>query len=275
MRRVAVFGCLLFELIAIAAVAGAASASEVSDLYRASVIVTGDREETRFPAIAECFAIAMAKASGNPEISDNQAFQQWVSRARSFVWSYTYHDRLFGRQIHDEQGSRDRPFDLTVQFDKQMLDQALAAMGEKPWPEPRPKLAILIGVKDMVRSYVLADGMAQGSDQREAFEDASGRFGLPIVFPAAKAIDAHEISYQNLLEPNPAVLEEIARSLAADHVLTGHLDWSAKDHGWIGTWRLNLGSRSAVWNIRGVNFDAAFRDAVGGAAQLLHRLPPG
>jgi hypothetical protein len=253
--------------------ANAGSAPELSELYRASMIVTGEREETRFPAIEECFAMAMAKASGNRDIVDNPKFQQWASRARSFVWSYTYHDRLFGRQIHDEQGTRDRPFDLTVQFDKAMLDEALADMGEKPWPSPRPKLLVLIGVKDMAKSYILAEGETQGQDLREAFEDASERFGFPIVFAGTSALDAERITYGTLAAPDQTALQKIAESRGADYVLTGHLDWDSKALGWVGTWRLNLIAKSPTWTISGVNFDAAFRDAVGGAAQVVSRLP--
>jgi hypothetical protein len=272
-HRFAAIALLLFEtLVFFHAPANAGSSPELSELYRASMIVTGDREETRFPAIAECFAMAMAKASGNRDISQNPKFPQWASRARSFVWSYTYHDRLFGRQIHDEQGTRDRPFDLTVQFDKAMLDEALADMGEKPWPAPRPKLLILVGVKDMVKSYILANGDAQGQDLRDAFEDASARFAFPIVFAGRDALDADGITYATLADPNQATLQKIARSLGADYVLTGKLVWDSKALGWVGTWRLNLGAQSAAWTIRGVNYDAAFRDAVGGAAQVVSGL---
>jgi uncharacterized protein len=125
----------------------------------------------------------------------------------------------------------------------------------------------------MAKSYVLARGVRQGVDLRDAFEDASARFAFPIIFAGPELLAARGITYETLANPAPAVLEQIARLLAADYVLTGRLDWSAKDSGWIGTWRLNLGAHSAGWTIRGVNFDAAFRDAVGGAAQTVSRLP--
>ena len=103
---------------------------------------------------------------------------------------------------------------------------------------------------------------------RDAFEDASARFAFPIVFAGRDALDADGITYGTLADPDQAALQEIALSLGADHVLTGHLDWDSKALGWIGTWRLDSG---APWTIQGVNFDAAFRDAVGGAAQVVSR----
>jgi len=264
---------LLLSMIAIIGMAKvSAFAEDLSSLYRASVIVTGEREETRYPAVAQCFAMVMAKITGNPDISANPAFAGWASRARAFVWSYTYHDRLFGRQIHDEQGTRDRPFDLTVQFDEKMIASAVAAMGEQLWPEPRPVLAIIVGVKNNFRTYVLANGEDLGSDQRAAFEDASTRFGVPIVFPSAVQFEAADLSYETIMQADPQELSRLAKDVGADAVLIGHLDWSDKDTGWIGIWHLiNRGTTSPAWSIRGANFDAAFRDAVGGAAKLLSK----
>jgi len=253
------FAALL--LCALVSFCATARAEDSSLLYRATVIVTGEREETRLPGIAECFDQAMAKVSGNPGIAALPGFAVWRARARSMAWSYTLHDRLFGRPIHDEQGSRDRPFDLTVQFDEVMSNKVLAALGEKPWPLPRPKLLVLIGIKDMVRNYVLVDGAAQGQDQRAAFANASERFAVPILF--AKPAGLQGLSYDAVMTADTLSLLDVAHRLGADAVLTGHLDWSAKDHGWIGTWRLDGG---APWSITGVNFDAAFRDAIGGAA---------
>jgi uncharacterized protein len=270
-----VFASIRYVLVAMVAIIGIANISAFAEgagpLYRASVIVTGAREETRYPAIAQCFEMVMAKVTGNPDISANPAFADWASRARAFVWSYTYHDRLFGRQIHDEQGTRDRPFDLTVQFDDKMIAAAAAAMGEKLWPEPRPSLAIVVGVNNNFRTYVLAKGQELGSDQRAAFEDASTRFGVPIVFPSVEQLAAAGISYENIMRADSQNLSGLAKTVGAHAALIGHLDWRDNDHGWIGTWHLNRGTGSPAWSIRGVNFDAAFRDAVGGAAKLLSK----
>ena len=95
--------------------------AEQSQLYRTATIVTGERDETRYPGIETCFRDVIVKVSSNPELLKNPKFTDLASRARSFAWSYTYHDRLFGKPIADEQGTRDRPFDLTVQFDQKMI----------------------------------------------------------------------------------------------------------------------------------------------------------
>lgn len=260
----------LIWLIALALVAAIpANAGETGELYQAATIVTGERDETRYPGIRECFERMMQKVSGNPDIIQRPGFSDVAARSRGMVWSYTYHDRMFGRPLGDEQGTRDRPFDLTVQFEQKMVDEALASLGSKPWPEPRPKLVVVVGVRDMVRSYMLASDEPHGSDMRDAFADASARFAMPIVFATTVDLTGAALSFDALARPNAAQLQDIARKVKADHILAGRIEWVAKEHGWHANWTVADVPASAPWQISGVNFDAAFRSAIGGAAHVL------
>lgn len=258
----------LIAVVLLLAVAPVRSA-ETSELYRAATIVTGERDETRFPGIRECFARMMQKVSGDPGIIERPGFADVAARARGMVWSYTYHDRMFGRPLGDEQGTRDRPFDLTVQFEQKMADQALASLGSKPWPEPRPKLLVVLAVRDMVRTFALSSDGPFGRDMREAFADASARYAVPVVFPAASSLAAANLEHQGFDTPMAATTAKLLHEAMADHFLLGRIDWVAADHGWRAKWILLDVPGSATWGISGVNFDAAFRNGVGGAAKIL------
>lgn len=236
-------------------------------LYRSSLIVTGDREETRIPVIPQGFELAAQKLTGNPDIARNPLFASLATGARAMVWSYTYHDRMFGIPIHDEQGTRDRPFDLTFQFDRKRMDDGMAALGEKPWLGARPKLALVVEVTDLARSYLLAADGAHGSDLRASFEDASTRFAIPIVF--ASEADLSAIAPEKVDAIPQETLAGLKSRLGADAILVGHLDWETNEPGWRAVWRLPLGAQDKSWEIAGVNFDAAFRNAIGGAAKRL------
>ncbi|MEI9411986.1 MULTISPECIES: DUF2066 domain-containing protein [unclassified Mesorhizobium] len=236
-------------------------------LYRSSVIVTGDREETRVPSIPEGFELAAQKLTGNPDIAQNPAFASLATGAPGMVWSYTYHDRMFGTPIHDEQGTRDRPFDLTFQFDRKRMDHAMAVLGEKPWLGARPKLALVVEVTDMARSYVLAADGVHGSDLRASFEDASARFAIPIIF--ANEADLSALAQENLDALPLETLASLKSRLGADAILVGHLDWETKEPGWHAVWSLPFSPEDTKWEVGGVNFDAAFRNAIGGAAKRL------
>jgi hypothetical protein len=259
-------GLAMFGALAASAFAGNGSPDP---LYSATTIVTGEREETRFPGFVACFRDVLVRVSGDPRLASRPGLTGLEARARSFVWSYTYHDRYFGKPIADEQGTRDRPFDLTVQFDGNMIDTALASLGARPWPEPRPRLVIAVGVRNTARTYMLVSDADLGSLQREAFFDASDRYAVPIAFPDSASLAAAGIDYEALASSKPASFAELARSAKADLVLSGRLDWSEADLGWIGAWLLVADGREIRWQVRGVNFDAAFRNAIGGAARFL------
>lgn len=244
-------------------------------LYRSSLIVTGDREETRIPAVPQGFELAAQKLTGNPDIAQNPVFASLAIKATAMVWSYTYHDRMFGIPIHDEQGTHDRPFDLTFQFDRKRMDDAMAALGEKPWFGPRPKLAIVLEVTDMARSYMLAADGAHGSDMRASFEDASARFSMPVMFANEADLAAAAVTPESIDAIPADKLMTLKSRLGADAILVGRLDWETNEPGWHAIWRLPLNAndsswaKDASWEIAGVNFDAAFRAAVGGAAKRL------
>ena len=262
MSRMAIFASSV-ALVACVLMSPLASA-EVQDnpLYRAQVIVTGDREETRIPIIPEGFQRAAQKLTGNPDIAENPNFASVASKASSFLWSYTYHDRMFGRPIHDEQGTRDRPFDLTLQFDQKLMDAALAKLGESAWLSNRPTLGLIVSVTDMANTYVLASDGLHGEDQRASFADAAARFAIPIRFPAQAGIS------------QPPDIENLKSIMHVDDILEGSLAWDAKALGWKGRWHLATGAQKDAWEISGVNFDAAFRNAMGGAAKRLRPRSP-
>src|SRR6478735_4661777 len=115
-----------------------AAAATVDDLYQARTIVTGEREETRNPGIAACLNDVLVKVSGDPRLIGDPRVAVMSSQAASYVREYRYHDRMEGIPIHDEQGSRDRPYDLTVTFEPEKIDTVLAALGGKPWGAVRP-----------------------------------------------------------------------------------------------------------------------------------------
>lgn len=241
-------------------------------LYRSTLVVTGDREETRVPAIPQGFELAAQKLTGNPDIAQDPGFADLAAKAASMIWSYTYHDRKFGVPIHDEQGTRDRPFLLTFQFEKTRMDAAMAKLGEKPWLGPRPTLGIVMEVTDMARTYLLVSDSDRGEDQRASFADASARFGLPVVFAKEADLEAADITPASIDSVPKEKLAALQKQVQADTIMLGHLDWDAKALGWHATWALPLTPEVGSWEINGVNFDAAFRNAVGGAAK---RLRPG
>lgn len=265
-------GIIIWALLAFAAPALAAG-----DLYRAKTIVTGQREETRLPGFSKCLMDVLVKVSGDPRLLYDPPAASIAARAAEFVSGYRYRDRLEGLPIHDEQGSRDRPYDLTVDFDPGKVDAALRKLGREPWSAPRPAIVLFLSVRNDNRTYVLASDSRLGIDQRESLAAAAWQMGMPLVLPSDAALKEAGLMFETLPQANIGDLETLARKSGGDLPLTGHLVWNKGTLGWVAEWRLAWNGRTYHWTIRNVNFDDAFRNAMRGAAQILSengRPPP-
>jgi hypothetical protein len=246
----------------------AAFAAEPGDLYRGRTIVTGIKDETRIPAAPLCLLDVLAKVSGDPRLFHDSRARDFAAAATLHAIEYSYRDRYALRQIHDEQGTRDRPYYLTITFDTQRVDDALKTMGRTPWTN-RPKLALFLVVDNNANIYALADDGIFGRDQRDSLAAASWRVGLPVMLPSAAGLAKEGITADKLASAGPEKLKRLAKAMGAARVLTGTLVWNKGTLGWAAQWRLYDGKTAHDWAIKDVNFDEAFRNALWGSAQIL------
>ena len=268
MRRSLATSLLVLHFAALPAVCrGAAAATVVEDLYQAQAIVTGQREETRGAGLAKALGDVLAKVSGDPRLISDPRVTAMV--ADTFVDSFRYHDRMAGIPVHDEQGTRDRPYDLIVDFDPARIDAALRSLGHTPWTATRPQLVLFLRVTVGAGPYLLASDSPRGRDQRESLEAAAERSGVPLLLPSGAALSAGGLTVDTLSAAEPSRLDTLAKAAGADLALAGSLEWSDQALGWISAWRLAANGEDHRWGDRGGNFDQAFRRAVGGAAQVL------
>ena len=241
-------------------------------LYRCRTVVTGTRVETRLPGFAECLGVALVKLSGDQSIVQAKGFTRAAKRADDYVLHFSYHDRLVGRPLHDEQGTHDRPHDLTVDFDAAKLDALTRSLSREPWLLPRPHLTLLLAVENLRSSFILtSDGAVdRSSDMREALAAAAEKAGLPaIVLPAQAMVAARAWTPRTLPNLNLLDAERLARAAGLGAAVVGHIVFNEEALGWIVRWRMEHAGANYTWGTRGVNFDAAFRNALFGAARVL------
>jgi hypothetical protein len=238
----------------------AATAAEVDDLYGAQTVVTGAGEVNRLVGFAQCLTDVLVKVSGDPRLIGDPRVTALAGKARDYVVGFHYHDQLAGIPIHDEQGTRDRPFDLRVEFDPARIDAVLHALAHQPWGASRPRVAVFLGIDNGAVKYLLASDGDRGLSQREALVAAAGLRGIPVALPTSAALTEAGLSFANLQTAKPA---------AGDVALVGHLIWQEAALGWVADWRLEAQGKIYRWWISGVNFDTAFRNAMSGTAQIL------
>ena len=238
------------------------------DLYRAKVTVTGQGEANRMLGFAVCLEDVLIKVSGAQKLSGDRRLAPYKAKAKGFVTSFSYRDQFFGKPIRDEQGTRDRPYDLTVDFEESKIDGLLGMLGLKPWLSHRPVLAVFVAMEQGPRKYVVTIDGAQSDLQRDALLAAADKRGLFIVLPGAAALAKSNINGETLEATPLSVLAPVAAEQDAEAVLTGRLVWDDRQLGWATQWQMEWGGRAHRWQVRGVTFDEAFRRGIGGAAQV-------
>jgi hypothetical protein len=259
-------GIFLAALLTWCAVAMAAAGT---DLYRTKVTVTGQGEANRMIGFAAGLEDALIKASGAQKLSGDRRLAAYKAKAKDYVRSFSYRDQFFGKPIRDEQGTRDRPFDLTVEFEESRIDDILRAFDLKPWLSHRPVLAVFVAMEQGPSNYVVTLDGAQSDLQRDALLAAADKRGMLIVLPGAAALAKSNITGETLGTTPLSALAPVAAEQDAEAVLIGRLVWDDRQLGWATQWQIDWAGQTHRWQVRGVTFDEAFRRGIGGAAQVL------
>jgi hypothetical protein len=191
-----------------------------------------------------------------------------LERAGSFVSEFRYHDRLEGIPIHDEQGTHDRPQDLSCVYKPETIDDLLRSLGRKPWLGNRPRLGVFLAVRDAKRSFVLASDGSQSPYMAESFHAATIPLAMSILLPDQGKLTTASLDVVTLQHTDMTQLDILAKEIGADAALAGSIAWSDTDLGWVADWRVTHGGRIYSWQVRGVSFDEAFRNAIRGSAEV-------
>jgi hypothetical protein len=227
-------------------------------MYRATAIVTGTDLRQRPWGFAQTLREVLVKSSGDPRLEDDPRTQGLAAHADGFVACFRYVDLMAGVPLHDDQGTSDRPHELTVTFAPERIDAALAQLGEKPWRGPRPVVVpVLLVHSRRPPPYVLSIQSPPGAEQRGAFAVAAARFGMELHIPSDPEVRFWGGDRGHIPSEPPA-------SNAGLAIVVGTLEWKEALPGWIGNSRMHWHGADHAWGISGVNYDAAFRNIVRG-----------
>lgn len=275
MRRsiVTIGWVLVASVLAGIAAASSESRAPADMLYRTVVVVTGTGEPNRMTGFAQGLRDVLVKLTGDPSIVEDPRLADMGANPASLVRSFSYRDRLAGKPLRDEQGTYDRPHNLTIAFHADRIDELVHGLGRTPWRGVRPKVVVVLGVDDGKAAYLLtADGnVGRSADMRDSFAAAAEQIAIPLIFPARAVLAACGLNAQALADMTSAGPLAIARASGGDAALVGRMSFSEDALGWIAKWRLAHGGKMQDWDVRGVSFDDAFRNAMRGTAQVLSR----
>jgi hypothetical protein len=254
------------SLIAALACWAGTRAAAADNLYRAQASVTGQGEANRNIGFAACLEDVLIKVSGALKLAGDPRLDVYKSRAADFVSGYAYHDQMSGTPKRDEQGTRDRPYDLVADFDDKKIGDILGRLGLKPWLSGRPVLAVFVAMEQGSLQYIVTSDARKSDLQRDALLAAASKRGMTIVLPDVAALAKANINAAELMTTPPRGL---AAGQDGEVTLVGKLKWDDTELGWATEWRVDRNGRTHRWQLRGVTFDEAFRRGIGGAAQIL------
>jgi len=144
---------LISMILAFGSWGSIAIAASQESLYQAVAIVTGQGEKNRQSGFRACLDRVLVRVSGDQRLSTLPEMKKLRTQAARFVDSYSYRDRLEGIPIHDEQGTYDRPHDLTCRYQPEVIDRLLSQLGSRPWLWARPALTIFLDVQRGAQAY--------------------------------------------------------------------------------------------------------------------------
>lgn len=246
---------------------GTAVKAGTDDLYQAQTVVTGQGNDNRQTGFAICLEDVLIKVSGAFQLSGDARLMPLKARAGAFVTGFDYHDQMSGKPKHDEQGTRDRPYDLTVSFDRAKTDDLLATLGVKPWLVARPAVAVIVAMTSGDRTYLVTSDDRRSDLQRDALRAAAAKRGLEIILPDTSAVAIVDLAELRPVDGRPITLAALVPG--AEVKLFGQLAWDDDALGWVTQWRLDAAGQQQRWQFRGGTFDDSFRRGLGGVAQIL------
>jgi hypothetical protein len=235
----------------------------LADLYSAVVVVTGrDNLAERERGVREALPKALVRVSGDSGAADRAAMADVLGTAGAMVTGLDYLDRKAGIQISDEQGTRERSFELTVHFDPARVDATLTGLGMRPWHGPRPEVAVALLIDNGHATWLLTRTSDLGYGQRLVVEDVSRELALPARLPERAGGGDPEADLSAALRTAPLRLE-----------------WrmtATPDGYWTAIWQLS--GRTGVAQVKAdfafdhVTFDIAIGDALRATARHLAAL---
>ncbi|MDQ6432884.1 DUF2066 domain-containing protein [Mesorhizobium sp. LHD-90] len=259
----------LASLAAIICAGGPARALDLTALYTTQAIVTGSDERHRQLGFEECFREVLVKVTGDRTMLRDPAVAAALPRAGSFVRDFRYRDRMEDVPIHDEQGTHDRPHDLTCVLDRDGVDAFLKKLGRKPWLQERPRIVMFLAVKQAAKSFMLSRNGSDGNFMRQSLAGAGEPLALPVDLPDSATLSGAALNADTLPKVELADLDAIAARYDGALALAGILAWSEEDRGWVADWRIGRAGQIYEWQQRGVSFDDAFRGALAGTLQVI------
>ncbi len=234
-------------------------------LYETTAIVTGTDMRSRPAGFSRCMLEVLIKVTGDPELADDPRARDIASHPDAYVTSFGYYDPLSKQRPHDDQGTYDRSYDLTVRFDRSRIDSALALLGASPWRGERPAVVPVIAVRGSDPPWtvdlVLTSGEPAAQAYRASLANSAAKYGVGVRLPSAEEMGAWGAAPGR--PPSEWRVPETGSVMAV-----GSIDYRPEAMGWVGSWNTRWKGVEYRTRVSSVSFDEAFERLIRGAVRV-------
>ncbi len=181
-----------------------AGAATLTNLYQSTVPQAGRGEPAQSAAFQEALRDVLIRVTGYRDAPSNPALAPLVGDARRYVQTFR---PAGGGQV-------------TVSFDGNAIENAVAASGLPFWGRERPTVLVWLAI-DRDPAQRLLIGAGSPGDERRAVERAAAQRGLPLVWPTLGGAEDRDARIEDILLDRHGPLAAAAERYAADAVLVG------------------------------------------------------
>jgi hypothetical protein len=201
-------------------------AVNVSDLYRISVAVDDQSEESRKLGVQWAFQQLLIKVSGYQEVLENRTLIEASQNALRYMQGFSYHQDDVDDQMY-----------LQAWFSKALLVPLMRRAQVPIWGENRPLLLNWLAIESNTNAAALGSGVGNGgrlliSDQSPELKLRLGRAfserGLPILWPMNDLQDQSALPLNQLWWLISNSIAEASVRYQADAILAGKLNQSVE-----------------------------------------------
>ena len=231
-------------------------------VYQAEATVRSQSESERNVGFARALLQVLDRLTGDRNASARPGVGQELRNARQYVDGYDYRQ---DEGVSPTTGAPTYDTTLVVRFDRDKIDNLVAALGLPVWPQPRPKPVLWLAIDDGHGPRLV--GLGQSVAARSVLDRAVER-GFKLGLPSGTA--AEQAAVGAIWRGDTAAVARLSSRYSPPMQLIGKLYRSAQ--GWTADWTfVDSGRVLSRWTSEEHDARRAMAGGADGAADALVR----
>ena len=252
------FLCLLLGL--------AQALPAAANLFSEEVEITDESAEARRESIRAAFHKVLIKLTGNSKIKNHEGVPALLKKSSDYVSQYRYRVEEIGGGTAQGDEPRQPTRYIQVQFDRNAVDGALAALGIATWEGTRPEVILWLAYEQNGKPRLLdAETLPEAIP---VLQQAAGSSGMPLQLPLMDLQDQAALSGADVWKGNEQAVKQASGRYPHDVILTAKITGSEGGK-WGGSWVLYNRGEPREFTRSGQNLTRVLKRGMDRAADLL------